>query len=156
MSELAADGPRLLQQPGRIVEVAGAKAQVVVDPIAGCGACAARSGCAARVLVDMGPRRDNALCLPATETLRPGQQVLVSMPASDFLTAATLALLLPAVTFVAAIWLCLIFKLPTFAATIFCVGAVLVSFWPLWRAERSGRLFSRLRIDNDLPPETPE
>lgn len=147
------DAPRRLRQPGRVVGVEGGTARIAVDAVAGCGTCAARSGCATRAVNELGGRQRTELCLPVPGTVTPGQPVLVTMPASDFLAAATLALLLPATAFVGAIWLCSVLLLSAVHAVPLCAGTVLLSLCPLWRAERSGRIRGRLRVEPDPMPE---
>lgn len=137
---------RVLHQPGRVLRVEGDHVVVSAEPAAGCGGCAAARGCAARALAEMRGPRAFELRLAAPGALSPGQPVLIEMPAADFLKAATLALLLPAAALVLAICAAQILALPLLAAIAFCGGAFLAALWPLWRAERRGRLVRNLRV----------
>ena len=89
--------------------------------------------------------------VPVVDGLRPGDEVVVAMPGQTFLSAAALAYLLPPAALALAAGLGAVLGLPDVAVAALCLPVLGLSFLPLIRAERSGRMSGEVRIERVLP-----
>ena len=85
----------MIEHEGVVRSVSGGKAVIAVHT-GGCGGCGHQAGCGLGRLA--GKAGSTALTLPVDESIRPGAQVLLSLPAGRLLRGALLAYLLPALS----------------------------------------------------------
>ncbi|MBN9887930.1 SoxR reducing system RseC family protein [Salipiger abyssi] len=142
---------RSLRQVMRVVAVDGDQLRLEGRRATACAQCAARSGCGAGALAELAGSASLRLTLPAPQMLRPGDAVVVALPATRFLAAAGLAYLLPPAALAATAVLARASGLSDGAAALLCLPVLALSLWPLRRAERRGRVLSALRVERVLP-----
>jgi len=143
--------PRVLRQALRVTAVGGGTVEVNVDRAAGCTGCAARAGCAANALAEIAEGAPLRLCLPSGSRVRPGDEVVVEIPAGGFLGAAAFAYLLPPLVLVGSVALFTALGLPEPVVAVLGLSAFALSFWPVRRAEQRGRLLTDLTIVGIIP-----
>lgn len=144
---------RVLSQPLKVASVSGGKAMIEADHAAGCGGCVVSTGCAAKALIEISrARKAEKLALEAAE-LKAGDSVEVSMPSGAFLAASVLAFLTPAIALVVTVLFALIQGYSNAATALLCLPVLVISLWPLARAERRGRLLASLQIERVLPSD---
>lgn len=146
--------PRALHETLRVVAVDGDTIRIAASRAAGCGACAVRKSCAAGTLGAMAEPGTFRLPRPAGLDVMPGDQVVVAMPASQFLGAAGLAYLFPALVLVIVVAGGAAVGLGDLALAGLSLPALALSLVPLWLAERRGHLAGALRIEAVLPGST--
>lgn len=153
MSGAGSDRPdRRLRQTLKVAAVTDGQAVVEADRASGCGGCAVSSACAAKALIEIGlARKAEQMALDPAARVAPGDSVEVSMPSGAFVTAAALAFLAPALALVAMVGLAAALELSNAMTALLCLPVLALSFWPLARAERRGKLMASLRIERVVP-----
>ncbi len=139
-------GPERLSQTMRVTAVTGDRVRLEAPRAAACHACAARQGCGAGALTEMLGGR-TVLDLPRPGDVAVGQEVRVTLPGSSFLTAAGLAYLLPPAALALGAGVGAALGWSDAVLALVCGPVFAVSFWPLVRAERRGRIIGRLVIE---------
>lgn len=150
-SRREAMGPRRVTQPLRVAAVEDGRATLLVERQAGCGGCALKTGCAASALGEMLGAKKVPLESPSPSPLSTGDIVQVSMPASAFLTAASLMFLVPPTALVTAMLLSTGLGLSPVWTVLTGAAAFGLAFWPLRLAERRGALAHDIKIEPPTP-----
>ncbi len=142
---------RMIRRTLRVASVGEARVALEAKRLTACTTCAARAGCGAGALAEMAGDDILRLELDSHARVAPGDDVVVSMPAGTFLGAAGLAYLLPPAVLVLAVALFSALGLSDGPMALLAVPVLAVSFLPLWRAERTGRLTDDIRIERVIP-----
>jgi sigma-E factor negative regulatory protein RseC len=142
---------RALRRALRVASVEDGVIEVEIDRASGCAACAARAGCATGALAEMAAGAPLRLGLPSGASVRPGDEVVVAIPAGGFLGAVGAAYLLPPLVLVLAVGLLTALGLPDLAVAALSLPVFALSFWPVHRIERRGRVLADLSIVDILP-----
>ncbi|MGF1659248.1 MAG: SoxR reducing system RseC family protein [Rubrimonas sp.] len=140
-----------MRQTLRVDAVSGDQVRLEATRAPACARCGARSGCGAAAFSDMAGGEALELRAPPGGSLRAGDEVVVTCPAATFLGAAALGYLAPATALAAAAGFGAAAGWSDLATALLCLPALALSFLPLLRAERTGRLRAALRIE---APET--
>ncbi len=136
-----------LQERLKVIGTQGDQVQLQARPVSGCAGCAARGHCGVSALNTLIGARAPVLTLPGQA--RPGQEVVVTLPARAFLIGVTLAFLLPAAALALGAVGLSVLGLSDAAVALLCLPLLALALWPLRRLERRGRLAGQLRIVPD-------
>lgn len=128
----------VLRRRVRVEAIGDGQAEVSVDRASGCTACAARAGCGAAALGEMTQARDR-LRLEACGTVQPGDEVIVAMDGRALLGVALRAYLLPAAALAGTAASASALGMSDAATAALCLPALVLSLWPLLRADRRAR-----------------
>ncbi|MBN2905370.1 MAG: SoxR reducing system RseC family protein [Rhodobacteraceae bacterium] len=145
--------PRALRQTLRVAGVEGAVVLLEASRVSGCAHCAARAGCGAGALAELLETGPLEIGLPRIGPIAPGDEVVVSMSGNAFLGAAALAYLVPPAAVVLGAGVFSAFGLSDLNVALLCVPVLALSFLPVRRADRRGRLASALRIEQVRPAQ---
>lgn len=146
--------PRALRQTLRVVAVGRDRVVLEGNRQSACSHCAARSGCGTAALTEISGGGRLRLDLPRTKTVvRPGDEVVVAMPAAAFLGVAALAYLLPPAAMVIVSGVLSALGWSELAVALSSLLVLAVSLVPLVRAERRGRIKGELRIETVVASE---
>ena len=143
------DGDRVLRQRLPVSASRDGRLELQADRASACAACAVKAGCGTAVLTRITGTRSMHLSVPGTA--KPGDEVVVAMEGDVFLRAAGLTYAVPLLGLVGWVALAAILHLPDAATALGCAPVLAASFWPLYRAERTGRLQERMRVETVLP-----
>ncbi|MEX5729950.1 sigma-E factor negative regulatory protein RseC [Rhodovulum iodosum] len=142
---------RTLRQTLRVAAVEGGLVRLEANRLSGCAHCAARAGCGARALAELAGAGPLEIGLPRTADVAPGDEVVVSMSGGAFLGAAGLAYLLPPAALVLAAGVFSALGLSDLWVALACLPVLVLSFLPVHRADRRGRIAAALSIDEVIP-----
>jgi sigma-E factor negative regulatory protein RseC len=143
-----------LHQRLRVTGVYGSRVRVRVERASGCASCALRKGCGTGALADMAGGYEidlNARTRDDLPDITTGDDVIVSMASGRFLGSVALAYLVPMLVLVLTVATMTAAGLPEGGVAGFAMLAFVLSFVPLWLAERRGGRPPALDIIDVIP-----
>lgn len=87
----------MIQTSARVISISDGKAEVMPTAESGCGSCRSKSSCAVSGLGRYFSNSRQAITVRCETSVRPGDDLQMTMSESDFLKAGLLAYLLPSV-----------------------------------------------------------
>ncbi len=142
----------VLRQRLRVAAIEKDFIRLEVDRASACSRCGVRAGCGAGALTEMIGGGRSTIRVPRTRAVRPGDEVIVAMPAGTFLGGMVLAHLLPPASLALAAACFIGLGLPDVVAAVLSLPVLALSLIPLLWAERRGRMSSKLRIEAVVTP----
>ena len=144
---------RVLRRTLRVAAVRDGQVELEADRLSACRTCAVKAGCGTGALAEMIEGRTLRISVARPDHISPGDDVTVALPAGAFLGAAGLAYLLPPFALVVAVMVCAGLGLTDRATFAIGLGALALSFWPLRRVDRAGRLMAAMQIEAVHPAD---